>query len=136
MNERQAVDAFAALAQETRLRILRMLIKAGPDGMAAGAIAARLKVQPSNMSFHLAHLERAGLLESRRESRSIVYAAAYPALAEAIRFLMEDCCGGDPRMVAMCMPKMVRVPGVAERDAPKDKHVGASGHRGSRRFLK
>jgi DNA-binding transcriptional ArsR family regulator len=61
-------------------------------------------VQPSNTSFHLAHLERAGLIQSRRESRSIVYSAAYPALGELIRFLMEDCCAGDRRVLATCMP--------------------------------
>jgi DNA-binding transcriptional ArsR family regulator len=105
MHERQAVDAFGALAQETRLRVLRALIKAGPDGMAAGLLSERLGVQPSNLSFHLAHLERAGLVTSRRQSRSIVYAAAYPAVAGVIKFLMEDCCGGDPRLVAMCLPQ-------------------------------
>ena len=66
MDERQAVNAFAALAQETRLRIVRLLGQAGPDGMAAGSVAEAVGASPSNMSFHLKELERAGLVQSRR----------------------------------------------------------------------
>ena len=73
MDERQALLAFAALSQETRLRILRMLVVAGPDGMAAGAIAEKAEVSPSNVSFHLKELERAGLTRVRRDSRSIIH---------------------------------------------------------------
>jgi DNA-binding transcriptional ArsR family regulator len=104
MDERQAVAAFGSLAQETRLRIVRMLVKPGGAGLSAGAIAEELRVQPSNTSFHLAHLERAGLIESRREARSIIYSAAYPALGNLIRFLMDDCCAGDQRVLATCLP--------------------------------
>jgi len=86
------------------MRIVRMLVQAGGSGMSAGAIAEELGVQPSNTSFHLAHLERAGLIESRREARSIIYSAAYPALGALIRFLMEDCCAGDQRVLATCLP--------------------------------
>ena len=95
MNERQALSAFGALSQETRLRIIRMLVIAGPDGMAAGAIAEKAEVSPSNVSFHLKELERAGLITPQRKSRSIVYSASFDALAELIRFLMEDCCAGN-----------------------------------------
>ena len=104
MDERQALETFAALAQDARLRIVRMLVKAGASGMSAGAIAEKLGAPPSNTSFHLAHLERAQLIESRREARSIIYSAAYPALGELIRFLMEDCCSGDQRVLAACLP--------------------------------
>ena len=100
MDERQAINAFGSLAQETRLRVLRLLVQAGPEGMAAGAIAEKLGVTPSNISFHLAHLERAGLLQARREARSIIYSAGYSALRDLVRFLMEDCCAGDPRVLA------------------------------------
>ena len=100
MDERQAISAFGSLAQETRLRVLRLLVQAGQEGVAAGALAEQLGVSPSNISFHLSHLERAGLIQARREARSIIYSAAYPVLRDLIRFLMEDCCAGDPRVVA------------------------------------
>lgn len=103
MDESQAIRGFGALSQETRLRILRMLVQAGPDGRAAGEIADLVGVSPSNVSFHLKELERAGLLAQRREARSIIYAAAYPAIAELIQFLMQDCCAGHPEI---CMPAL------------------------------
>ena len=96
MDQGQALICFAALSQETRLQIVRRLVVAGPDGMAAGAIAAALDVSPSNLSFHLKELDRAGLISQSRESRSIIYAANYAALGGLVTFLMEDCCGGHP----------------------------------------
>lgn len=96
MDDRQALSSFAALAQETRLSIVRTLVVAGPDGLAAGAIAERMGVSPSNVSFHLKELERSGLIGQRRESRSIVYSASYDTLADLVTFLMEDCCAGHP----------------------------------------
>lgn len=96
MDERQALTSFAALSQETRLAIVRTLVVAGPDGLAAGVIAERMGVSPSNVSFHLKELERSGLIAMRRESRSIVYSASYDALADLVKFLMEDCCAGHP----------------------------------------
>ena len=71
MDERQALSAFSALSQETRLRILRMLVVAGPDGLAAGTIAEKAEVSPSNVSFHLKELERASLVRARRDSRAL-----------------------------------------------------------------
>jgi DNA-binding transcriptional ArsR family regulator len=100
MDEGQAIRGFGALSQETRLRILRMLVQAGPDGRAAGDVAETVGVSPSNVSFHLKELERAGLVAQRREARSIIYAAAYPAIAELIHFLMQDCCAGHPEICA------------------------------------
>jgi len=93
-----AVDAFGALAHETRLAVFRMLVKAGPEGMIAGAIAEQLGVPPSTMSHHLATLERAGLVQSERESRLIHYRADYPGMRRLLTFLMQDCCGGAPEM--------------------------------------
>lgn len=104
MDERQALIAFGAMSQETRLRIVRRLVKAGPDGMAAGSIAEAAGVSASNVSFHLKELERAGLVAARRDSRSIVYSAEYPALSGLIRFLMDDCCAGNP---AICAPALI-----------------------------
>lgn len=105
MDEGQAVKAFGALAQETRLRIVRLLVKAGSQGMAAGALADELGLQPSNASFHLGQLEKAHLVESRRDARSIIYTATYAVLGDLIRFLMEDCCAGDRRVLLACAPK-------------------------------
>lgn len=96
MEERQALASFAALSQETRLSIVRTLVVAGTEGMTAGAIAERMNLSPSNISFHLKELDRAGLISQRRESRSIVYTAGYDTLAELVKFLMEDCCAGHP----------------------------------------
>ena len=93
-----AVDALGALAHETRLSVFRLLVKAGPDGMVAGAIAERQAVPPSTMSHHLATLERAGLVQSERESRLIYYRADYPGMRRLLMFLMEDCCQGVPEM--------------------------------------
>ncbi len=100
MDERQALTVFAALSQETRLRILRMLVVAGPEGLAAGAIAEKAEVSASNVSFHLKELERAGLVTARRDARSIIYSAEYDVLSGLIRFLMEDCCSGRPEICA------------------------------------
>lgn len=94
METKQALAAFQALSQDTRLSALRLLVQAGPNGLAAGAIAERLAVQPSTLSTHLGILERAGLVASRRESRSIIYAAQFDGLRRLITFLTEDCCQG------------------------------------------
>lgn len=101
-----AVDALGALAHETRLAVFRMLVRAGPDGMTAGNIAEHQGVPPSTMSHHLATLERAGLVQSARESRLIRYRADYPAMRRLLTFLMQDCCGGAPEM---CSDLMVGV---------------------------
>ena len=98
METSAAIAAFAALAQETRLGIVRLLVQAGPNGLAAGEIAERLAVQPSTLSTHLAILERAGLVASRRQQRHIFYAAQYEGLRALIAFLMEDCCQGRPEI--------------------------------------
>ncbi|HTN13566.1 MAG TPA: metalloregulator ArsR/SmtB family transcription factor [Sphingomonadaceae bacterium] len=95
-----AIDALAALAHETRLSVFRMLIQAGPDGLIAGAIAERANVPPSTMSHHLATLERAGLVQSERESRLIHYRANYAGMRRLLGFLMQDCCQGNPEMCA------------------------------------
>ena len=113
MNEKQALSAFAALSQETRLRIVRLLVTAGTEGMPAGAIGEAMDgAASSHMSFHLSHLEQAGLIESRRDGRSIIYSASYPALSGLLVFLMRDCCQGHPEvctpavaaLAACCVP--------------------------------
>lgn len=120
MNDEQALSAFAALSQETRLRIVRLLVQAGPDGMAAGAIGDAMDgASSSRMSFHLSHLEHAGLIQSRREGRSIIYSASYPALSELIQFLMRDCCQGRPEV---CDPAVAALACICE-PAKDNAHV-------------
>ena len=98
-----AVVALGALAHETRLSVFRTLVKAGPDGMIAGAIAEHQGVPSSTMSHHLATLERAGLVQSERESRLIHYRADYAGMRRLLTFLMQDCCQGEPEMCSDLM---------------------------------
>jgi ArsR family transcriptional regulator len=100
LDELQALDAFAALSQQTRLQIVRALVVAGPDGLAAGAVGEKVGASSSSASFHLSNLERAGLIQSRREARSIIYSANYEGLAALVEFLMMDCCQGHPDVCA------------------------------------
>ncbi len=98
--------ALAALAQESRLDVFRLLIQSGPDGLAAGEIGAQLGLPSPTLSFHLNHLKYAGLVTSRRDSRSIIYRADYKAMNDLISYLMENCCRGDAELCAppLCMP--------------------------------
>ncbi|WP_414834294.1 ArsR/SmtB family transcription factor [Afifella sp. YEN Y35] len=99
MHEEEALTAFAALSQETRLRIVRLLVAAGPTGMAAGAVGEAIGgASSSRISFHLNHLEQAGLVTSRRKGRSIIYSAALTTLSGLVEFLMRDCCQGNPEV--------------------------------------
>jgi DNA-binding transcriptional ArsR family regulator len=94
MQSPQAIDALGALAQEHRLALFRLLVQAGEQGMAAGALAEALSIPNSSLSFHLAHLNRAGLADQRREGRSLIYSANYGAMNDLVAYLMENCCGG------------------------------------------
>ncbi len=94
-----AVSALSALANEHRLAVFRLLVQAGPEGRPAGAIAEALAMPASSLSFHLAHLTRAGLIKQTRESRSLIYAADFGAMNALVGFLTENCCGG-----ASCAP--------------------------------
>jgi len=95
MLETQALKAFTALSQETRLKIVRILVVAGAKGLSAGDISKSLNTNAhSRISFHLNHLENAGLIVSRREGRQIIYCAIFPALSDLVAFLMHDCCQG------------------------------------------
>ncbi|MGL4727664.1 MAG: ArsR/SmtB family transcription factor [Bosea sp. (in: a-proteobacteria)] len=116
MQEEQALSAFGALSQETRLRMLRLLVTAGESGLPAGAIAAAVGVSPSNLSFHLKELEQSGLAHSRREARSIIYAADFSAVTDLIRFLMQDCCGGHPEICTPVLAAPCFEPKLAESD--------------------
>jgi DNA-binding transcriptional ArsR family regulator len=94
METKQAVQALSALAQESRLAIFRLLVQAGPAGMAAGAIGEELALPPATLSFHLAGLTRAGLAQSRQEGRFVIYSADYAAMNALVGFLTENCCQG------------------------------------------
>lgn len=96
MELRKTVHCLAALAQETRLAIFRLLVEAGPEGLCAGDIGARLKVAPATLSFHLAQLANAGLVDARQQSRFIFYSANFEAMNGIVGFLTENCCGGRP----------------------------------------
>jgi ArsR family transcriptional regulator, arsenate/arsenite/antimonite-responsive transcriptional repressor len=95
MDIQKAASAFAALAQETRLKVLRLLVKHGPGGAPAGALGEALDIPHNTLSFHLAHLSRAELVLSRRQGRSIIYSANFESITALIRFLVEDCCRVD-----------------------------------------
>ncbi|MDB5455667.1 MAG: putative transcriptional regulator, ArsR family [Caulobacter sp.] len=95
-----AIACLSALAHEGRLAVFRLLVQAGPDGLAAGEIARRLEVLPNTLSANLAILGHAGLTQSRRDGRSILHAARYPAMVDLLGFLTEDCCGGAAEICA------------------------------------
>ena len=94
MESTDAVDALSALAHDTRLKIFRLLVEAGPEGRAAGSIGETLDLPPATLSFHLSHLARAGLARSRQEGRFVIYSADFESMNELVGFLTENCCGG------------------------------------------
>jgi DNA-binding transcriptional ArsR family regulator len=95
MEKAEVVAALAALAQESRLDIFRLLVQAGPDGLPAGQIAEKLNLPGATLSFHLSGLRHAGLVRFRRESRSLIYVAEYAAMNALISYLTENCCHGE-----------------------------------------
>ena len=119
MNTKQVIEALSALAQDTRLSIYRLLVQRGPSGMGAGAIADALDIPASSLSFHLAHLSRAGLLTQQRESRSLIYAVDFAGMNALMGYLTENCCGGD---AAACAPPCLPA---ASRTTKTRKSAGA-----------
>jgi ArsR family transcriptional regulator len=94
MEKHSAIAALAALAQDNRLDVFRLLVKAGPEGLAAGEVARRLKLPPNTLSFHFDRLRQAGLVAVRRESRSMIYTAQFDTMNGLVDFLTENCCKG------------------------------------------
>jgi len=94
METKQAIQALSALAQESRLAIFRLLVQAGPEGLAAGSIGEKLDLPPATLSFHLAGLTRAGLAQSRQDGRFVIYSADFKNMNQLVAFLTENCCGG------------------------------------------
>lgn len=104
METKQAIDALGALAQETRLKIFRLLVQRGPEGVAAGAIAEALEIPGATLSFHLQQLMHAGLITQRRLGRQLIYAADFTAMNGLVSYLTENCCGRDQACAPACEP--------------------------------
>jgi DNA-binding transcriptional ArsR family regulator len=111
MEKIDAVAALAALAQENRLDVFRLLIEAGPEGLAAGDIAQKLGLAPNTLTFHFDRLRVAGLVSVRREGRSMIYAARFETMNALLGYLTDNCCGGEPEKCApapRCEPAKVK----------------------------
>ena len=105
MEKSDAIAALAALAQDNRLDAFRLLVQAGPKGLAAGKIAASLRLAPNTLSFHFDRLRGAGLVTVRREGRSLIYAARFDAMNGLLGYLTENCCEGTGECApALCAP--------------------------------
>jgi DNA-binding transcriptional ArsR family regulator len=117
MKTQNAVAALAALAQDNRLDVFRLLVQAGPDGMAAGRVAEELDLAPNTLTFHFDRLRDAGLVTVRREGRSMIYSARYETMNGLLAFLTENCCQGAP---ASCAPNECKP---TSKLARKKEHV-------------
>lgn len=104
MKDAQAVEALAALAQESRLAVFRLLVKRGPEGYAAGEIGERLEIPAPTLSFHLKTLSQAGLVTTRKESRFVYYAANFERMNGLVAYLTENCCGLGSDCAPVCAP--------------------------------
>lgn len=104
MKESQAISALAALSQETRLRIVRFLVEKGPEGASAGDIAEAMDSAASKISFHLSNLVHSGLVQSKRQSRNIIYRVDFAQLGGVINYLLTDCCQDHPDIRSCCEP--------------------------------
>lgn len=114
MKKHAAVTVLAALAQDNRLDVFRLLVEAGPEGMPAGHIAVSLRLPPSALSFHLDRLREAGLVTVERVGRSMIYAARFEALNSLVAYLTDHCCQGRPEL---CKPSTTAT--VSRRKAPQ-----------------
>jgi ArsR family transcriptional regulator len=113
MEQSHAVAALAALAQDNRLDVYRLLVQAGPPGLPAGSVAGTLKLAPNTLTFHFDRLRQAGLVTVRRDGRSMIYAARYDTMNALIAYLTENCCGGAPEQ---CAPAAACEPARAKRN--------------------
>lgn len=98
MKSIQPVQALSALAQESRLEVFRLLVRCGEEGMPAGQIAQRVGIPSATLSFHLKELSNAGLIEQRREGRSLIYSVEFQGMRSLLAYLMQDCCQGRPEL--------------------------------------
>ena len=116
MESKAAIKRLSALAQESRLEVFRLLVKAGPEGRPAGEIARELDITPNTLSAQLTVLANAGMVSSRRDGRSIIYAADYDTMSELLAYLMDDCCQGRPEI---CAPLAASASRAARCDQPE-----------------
>jgi DNA-binding transcriptional ArsR family regulator len=114
MEQPEAIAALAALAQDSRLDVFRLLVQAGPEGMPAGEIANSLRLAPNTLTFHFDRLRTAGLVTVRRDGRSMIYAARFETMNELLGYLTENCCKGAPDVCAppLCKPTRSKRPKV------------------------
>jgi ArsR family transcriptional regulator len=116
MEKNEALNALSALGQETRLDVFRLLVKAGKEGMTAGAISEALEVRSNTLSTHLGALSRSGLVQAERDGRSICYRASLETMHILVTYLLQDCCGGNPELCAPFLNMM----GAASCDGTND----------------
>ena len=122
MEDNSAVDALAALANASRLAVFRLLVPAGPDGLSAGEIGARLGIRANALSFHLTRLRHAGLVTVRRNGQQKIYAAAYDGMQQLITFLTKNCCRNDARGCSSDCPQ----PSSSQTTEKQGREVGRS----------
>ena len=122
MDQKHAISALAALAQETRLDLFRLLVTRGPEGLPAGVIAERLGVAPSSLSFHLQQLVHAGLITQRRLGRQLIYSAEYGAMNALLAYLTENCCGRDASCAPACDPSDAFTKGASDEAVSRKRH--------------
>jgi len=112
MKKHEALAALAALAQDNRLDVFRLLVEAGPEGMPAGSVAEALKLASNTLTFHFDRLREADLVTVRRDGRSMIYAARFETMNELLSYLTENCCRGEP---AQCAPDIACRPARSSR---------------------
>src|ERR1700726_92625 len=122
MKKQNALAALAALAQDNRLDVFRLLVEAGPEGMSAGSVSGALKLAPNTLTFHFDRLREAGLVTVRRDGRSMIYAARFETMDELLGFLPENCCGGAPET---CAPAVACNPARAKPARAKRARIPA-----------
>ncbi|MCC3246096.1 metalloregulator ArsR/SmtB family transcription factor [Methylocystis sp. WRRC1] len=118
MEKQEAIAALIALGHETRLDIFRLLMQAGPEGIPAGKIGEQLGLPPATLSFHLSQLKHADLVTFRRESRSLIYTAAYPVMNALLAYMTENCCQGAIASCEAAAPPTCQPKGSHETPAP------------------
>ncbi|MDE2430344.1 MAG: helix-turn-helix transcriptional regulator [Burkholderiales bacterium] len=104
METKAVISALSALAQESRLAIFRLLVQAGPEGLAASKISDQIGIAPSSLSFHLKELSHAGLISARQDGRFIIYATDFETMNQLLAFLTENCCRDSPGIATECCP--------------------------------
>src|SRR4051812_30054822 len=122
MDQKGAIAALGALAQETRLELFRLLVTEGPAGLSAGVIADRLRVLPASLSFHLQQLVHARLIAQRRLGRQLIYSAEYGAMNELLAYLTENCCGLGALCAPVCDPADAFTKGASDEAVSRKRH--------------